>query len=165
MIRYSVNIQSNRYLQARAPLKGTIMFDSHGNFGRFQDRLELIFVDGTTAKRFAIVKPLMSIVGNREDYEALKPTAPYVPIHKKKRQPIEELISGEKPPALTDTVWAVTLPLYIIPKALETTLDIPIMKERHRLFRTFIPPELTAQTHARWFHMLLWAEEHQSRYE
>jgi helicase MOV-10 len=153
-------------LQVRAPLKGTITFDSHQNRGRFQDRLELIFLDVTTAKRFAIVKPLLSIVGNKEDYEALKPTAPYVPKHKKERDPIEELVPGEKPPAIADITWAFRLPPYRMPGALKTVLDMPNMKEKHRLLRFgFIPHELTPETHARWFHALLHAEEHQSRYE
>jgi helicase MOV-10 len=152
-------------LQVRAPLKGTITFDSHGDRGRFQDRLELIFLDMKTAKRFAIVKPLMSIVGNKEDYELLKPTAPYIPKHWKQRDPIDELVPGERPPAITDIKWRVKLPDYEMPEALKTVLGIPAKKEKHRLIRSLIPTELTVQTHSRWFHALLYAEEHQSRYE
>ncbi|PVF97087.1 P-loop containing nucleoside triphosphate hydrolase protein [Serendipita vermifera] len=160
---FSVNIQSNVYLSFRTPLKGTIIFDSQRNRGRFQDRLELVFLDARTSKRFAIVKPLLAIVGDQEDYELLKPTAPYVPRHKKQREAIKDLVSGEKPPALADIIWAIKLQPYEIPKGLKTILDMPDMKEKHRMLRSgFVPRELTAQTHARSFHVLLHTEEHQS---
>jgi helicase MOV-10 len=124
----------------------------------------LVFLDGLTSKRFTIVKPLLSIVGDKEDYELLKPTAPYIPKHKGQRDAVKELVPGEKPPALVDIIWAVKLQLYEIPKGLKTILDMPDMKEKHRMLRSgFVPRELTAQSHARWFHVLLHTEEHQSR--
>lgn len=150
-------------MSARTPLQGTVLFDSEGNRGRFQDRLELVFFDVTGQKQFAIVKPLFVIVGNKSDYEDLKPTAPYIPKKKIQREPVKELTHGERPPALAAVKWIKKLPAFDYPKALKTILDMPTMKEKIRLLRSgFVPRELSSASHARWFHVMLYIEEHQS---
>jgi helicase MOV-10 len=118
----------------------------------------------TNAKQFAIVKPLLSIIGDREDYEALKPITPYLTRRKKERDLIDVLVPGEKPPPITNIAWVFRLPDYKLPMTLENIFDIPNTKKKCQLIRSLIPPELTAQTHSRWFHTLLYAEEYQSGY-
>ncbi|KIM34476.1 hypothetical protein M408DRAFT_325872 [Serendipita vermifera MAFF 305830] len=160
---FSVNISTNVYLSSRTPLKGTVVFDSEGNRGRFQDRLELVLYDVPTQKQFAIVKPLSIIVGSRNDYEDLKPVAPYIPKKKIQREPVKEVVEGERPPAISAVKWVMKLPSYDYPKALKTILDMPTMKEKIRLLRSgFVPRELISASHARWFHVMLYIEEHQS---
>lgn len=163
---FAVGIPTNCYLSARRPLKGTITFDSQSHRGRFQDRLELIFYDATSQKQFAIVKSLLVIVGDADDYETLKPVAPYVSKRKKQRDPVHDVEPGERPPALAEIEWTVKLPKHEIPKSLQIILGMPTVKEKIRLIRSgFIPRQFSPETHARLFHILLHIEEHQSSYE
>jgi helicase MOV-10 len=74
--------------------------------GCFQDRVELTFYDPVHTKRFAITRKISAIVGNKEDYEAIKPTAPYTPKHKKVREKVGSVVEGPKPLAIAETVWA-----------------------------------------------------------
>lgn len=122
-----------------------------------------MFYDAVTLRKFAIVKTVSIIVGNKEDYEILKPIAPYVPKKKVQREPIKEITHGEPPEALAVVKWTSKLPTYDLPKALKTILDMPVVKERIRLLRSgFVPRELSSASHARWFHVMLFIEEHQS---
>lgn len=160
---FSVNISTKLYLNPATVLEGTVLFDSNGNRGRFQDRLELIFQDVTAQKKFAIVKTLTTIVGDAADYELLKPIAPYVPKVRRQREVIKELVEGEPPIAISHTKWAVKLHEYEPPKALKTILDMPDRDGKLKLLRAgFIPRSFVAQTHSRLFHILLYIEEHQS---
>jgi helicase MOV-10 len=122
-----------------------------------------MFYDAVTLRKFAIVKTITIVVGNRADYEALKPTAPYIPKKKVQREPVKEVTHGEPPEALAVVKWTARLMPYELPKALKTILDMPVVKERIRLLRSgFVPRELSSATHARWFHVMLFIEEHQS---
>jgi helicase MOV-10 len=160
---FSVNIPTNCYLSARTTLQGKISFDSHKHRGRYQDRLELVFYDVPHSKSFAIVKPLLVIVGDSQDYEMLKPIAPYIPNKRRQREAVNEVTAGERPPALAAIEWVVKLPAYDIPKSLKTILEMTTMKEKIRLIRSgFVPRQFTSESHARLFHVLLHIEEHQS---
>lgn len=130
--------------------------------GRFQDRLELTFYDSAHTKRFAVTRRLSAIVGNKEDYEAIKPTAPYVPKHKKVREQVGSIDEGPKPPAIASIVWAVKLGLYNINKNLERYLEMDDRKERLKCIRSMLPREITCETYARQFHTLLHIEEHKA---
>lgn len=139
------------------------MLNSGGDKGRFQDRLELMFLDITNNKRFAIVKPLISIVGDSDDYALLNPIAPYVPQTRRQREAVKELILGERPPAIAAVVWKTRLHQFDIPKALKTILDMPTLKEKIRLLGSgFVPKALEAQKHTLYFQRLLHMEEHKS---
>lgn len=145
------------------PIVGVVTFDSQENQGQFQDRLEIFFFDTLSRRRFAIVKPLSAIVGNKEDYELLKPIAPYEPLVISKREVIKEIIPGEHPPSAANAVWVRQLEQYKISKAFKTVLDMVSMGDKLRMIRAgFMPRQLTTETHARWFHALLHIEEHQS---
>lgn len=114
-------------------------------------------------KLFAIVKPLLAIVGDENDYEMLRPTEPYVPTKRRQREAVKDLTPGQRPPALAAIKWVTPLKEHDMPKALKTIMDLASMKEKIRLLRTgFVPRSLEPQTHARLFHVLLHAEEHQS---
>lgn len=148
------------------PLKGTVFFDSQGNRGRFQDRIELVFYDTDSRRQFAIVKPISVIVGNREDYEALKPIAPYVPRIILRKEPVIDIniTDGERPASISSVRWVKSLPQYHIPEALKWTLDLPSMGNKIKLLKSgFILGELSPDMHTKRFHTLLYMEEHQSK--
>jgi helicase MOV-10 len=114
-------------------------------------------------KRFAIVKPLMCIVGDSEDYAMLNPVAPYVPQTRRQREAVKELVLGEKPPTLATVIWVTKLKEFDIPKAMKTILDMPVLKEKTRLMKSgFVPRSLEPDTHTRHFHVLLHMEEQKS---
>jgi helicase MOV-10 len=160
---FALNIPTKRYILARTSLKGTVKFNSQGSRGRFQDRVELVFFNTVDQRQFAIVKPVHITVGNRSDYERLEPVSPYIPKKKTKREQEKNVIEGLRPPPIAAVEWVKPLPEYLIPKPLQTILDIPSMKDRRRLLQIgFVPPVLSSETHARRFHVLLHMEEHQS---
>ncbi|CAG7847798.1 Probable RNA helicase SDE3; AltName: Full=Silencing defective protein 3 [Serendipita indica DSM 11827] len=159
---FSVSM-ARQYIMPKIKAKGVITFESQGSLGRFQDRLELVFLDVVDRKKFAIVKPLLVIVGSQEDYDLLKPIAPYVPAARRKRETVQELVESTPPPAISRIQWTVRLLEYELQKGLKTILDTPSKEEKMRLLKSgFIPRTFSPQTHARLFHILLYIEEHQS---
>jgi len=130
--------------------------------GRFQDRIELSFYDPAHTKRFAITRRISAIVGDKEDYEAIKPTAPYVPKHKKVREKVGSIDEGPQPPAIAGISWVVKIGSYDIDKTLERYLNMDDWKERMKCIRSMLPREVTCETYARQFHTLLHIEEHKS---
>jgi len=132
--------------------------------GRFQDRLELSFYDSANSKRFAITRTLLCTVGNREDYEAIKPSAPYKPKHKKAREVVGSIDEGPKPPAIADIKWEVELKLYNVPNELDRVLNMSDWKAKIKSIRDYMPREFICETYARQFHTLLHIEEHKAAY-
>ena len=130
--------------------------------GRFQDRIELTFYDPVHTKRFAITRRISAIVGDKEDYEAIKPTAPYIPKHKKVREEVGSIVEGPTPSAIAEIKWAVKLGSYDINKDLERYLNMDDWKERMKCIRSMLPREVTCETYPRQFHTLLWIEEHKA---
>jgi hypothetical protein len=122
-----------------------------------------MFEDPQTQTRFAIVKPLMCIVGDAEDYTTLKPIAPYQARTRRQRDAIKEVILGECPAVLTTVPWVTRLKPFDMPKALKAILDMPILSEKIRAVKIgYVPPLLEANTHTRYFRALLHMEEQQS---
>ncbi|KZV99658.1 P-loop containing nucleoside triphosphate hydrolase protein [Exidia glandulosa HHB12029] len=142
-----------------------VTFDSQGTVGRFEDRLELTFQDVHLHQRFAIVRPVSCIVGNREDHDAIKPVAPYVPRVRSAVIPEHtlEIDEAPKPPALAAVRWVVRLPAYDIPPALE---EVIATSGRgwdliRRLKTDFLPSRLRTDSYTRFFQTLLHVEEAQ----
>ncbi|KIM34474.1 hypothetical protein M408DRAFT_325870 [Serendipita vermifera MAFF 305830] len=148
------------------PVKGKLIFGSQGNRGRFQDRIELIFYDTVSRRQFAIVKSTSIIIGNKGDYEALKPIAPYVPKTFSRKDPVkeEDITDGERPAPIATIKWVKKLLSYDISEAFSWILNMPSMPDKLRLLKSgFVPRELSPQTHAKVFHALLHIEEYQSK--
>jgi helicase MOV-10 len=157
-----VVVRTNEYLPPSV-LAGLIEFNSGGDRGRFQDQLELMFEDSRTGIRFAIVKPLMCIVGDDEDYELLCPIAPYVPKARVQREPVNEYVLGERPRVLSSMEWKVPLEEYKIPVPLRRALELTRERERLQTIRDqYMPRTFDASTHSFHFSRLLHVEEHQS---
>jgi helicase MOV-10 len=105
---------------------------------------------------------LLCTVGNREDYEAIKPSAPYKPRNKKARGAVGTIDKGIKPRAIADITWVVKLKEYDVPKGLERVLNMDDRKARTKSVRDYMPHEFTCETYARQFHTLLHMEEHKA---
>ncbi|KAH7105113.1 P-loop containing nucleoside triphosphate hydrolase protein [Auriculariales sp. MPI-PUGE-AT-0066] len=143
----------------------TVFIDFESTFlGRHEDRLELTFHDYSLHKRFAITRDIIAVIGSHEDYEAIKPIAPYVPkVRKSVATASLEIEEGPKPPALAEVKWVVKLSEYKIPKLLEQVIASTTRSQElvRRIRATFLPRDLDAETYSRFFRTLLHAEEAQ----
>ncbi|CAK5278901.1 unnamed protein product, partial [Mycena citricolor] len=136
------------------------MCQSHN--GRAQDRLELEFEDRQLGRRFVIMRTLAVIVGDRDDHENLRPSAPYVPRKRTARQPETNVVEGVAPPSLRVIRYVVVLPESPIPKALSAALATGTASSIVQNMRTvFLPPVLNSDAYPRHFKHLIWIEEHQ----
>jgi len=89
---FSVHFTANKIIYGQET-RLTISF-TQSYRGRYHDRAEILFEDTQLGKEFVIVRPLRVIVGSREDYAALRPTAPYVPRRRTNRPPATEVVPG-----------------------------------------------------------------------
>lgn len=143
----------------RRPTVGQIRFQEVHN-GRYDDRLELIFEDEALNQRFVIVRPLRAIVGNKADYELLKPRAPFVPRKRVTREVETDVLPGILPPALNAIPYAVKLAKSPIPKNLSDVLSTGSPRDAtQRVRRMFLPGAWDSSTYGRHFKHLIWAEE------
>lgn len=144
----------------RRPLTGQVKFRTPYP-GRYEDRVEILFEDQALFQRFAIVRPIKAIVGNKADYELLRPTAPYVPRKRTTRVPETDVLPGPPPPALEAIKYVVALGKAEIPKQLATALSSGSIAEiLGRVRRMFLPGTWDVSSYGRHFKHLIWVEEH-----
>ncbi|KAF8581297.1 P-loop containing nucleoside triphosphate hydrolase protein [Ramaria rubella] len=156
------DVQLPRRLHFQISFDLSVIFDPHEYPGRFQDRLEVVFLDINLQTQFVITRPLVAVVGSKADWDLVKPSAPYKPKRKGKQEPELEVIRGIKPPQIANITWVVDLPQAPVPKALENVLRNPKVKiVVESLKRTWLPSELDSETYGRHFKVLLHVEEAQ----
>lgn len=131
--------------------------------GRYEDRLELTFEDAQLRKRFVITRTVKVIVGDKAAYEQLKPSAPYKPRPRTSRKMINEndVIPGEKPPAMGVIPYVGRLPEAKIPQPLKTLLESSesVGKIVKQIKKIYIPQVVDSGNYGRFFKYLLWIEE------
>ncbi|KAF8630294.1 hypothetical protein AX15_003007 [Amanita polypyramis BW_CC] len=150
---------TNKDISPRSSIKLAITLKQM-HIGRYEDRLEMIFEDIQLKKRFLISRPISVIVGNAEDHEKLKATAPYIPRRRTERKPEKRIIEGVRPPALTAIPYVGTLPKAAIRPALLALLSRGSVEETvARLKTAYLPSVLDSETFARHFRTLIWIEE------
>ncbi|KAI5120593.1 hypothetical protein M0805_008071 [Coniferiporia weirii] len=158
-----------RTTRVKPSQKGAVVvtFDSRGERGRFEDRAELVFEDPSLKRRFSITRPLVAIVGVKEDYEALKARAPYVRPKRKLQEPIAEVTRGIPPPSIAAITWTVRLLEYKAPEALVRLAfnegEATPSQIATRVRTALLPDKLDKETYGRHFSMLLWIEEERAR--
>jgi helicase MOV-10 len=157
--RFAVGIAANTLVYGR-PVIGQAQFQSRHN-GRHQDRVEIVFEDESLGQRFAIVRSLQAIVGNKADHEQFKPKTPFVRKKKLTRVPETEIFEGVPPPALKAIPYVVTLARSEIPKQLSIALSTGSTSDIiGRIHRMFIPGAWDSSTYSRHFKHLIWIEEY-----
>ena len=120
----------------------------------------MTFEDVQLKKRFLISRAICVIVGNKEDHEKLKASAPYIPRRRTERKPEGRITEGIKPPVLTAIPYVTRLPEAAIPSGLLAMLSERSSKETvARLKRAYLPAVLDSETFARHFRTLIWIEE------
>lgn len=158
------NITLPMRLWFQKPITFTVTFDPHGFPGRSNDRLEIVFLDTTLQTQFVITRSLVAVVGSKADWELTKPSSPYKPKKRTKREPEKEVTSGIKPPQLADIKWVVDLPQALVPHDLEVLLEGPRMKDVvDTLKQTWLPGAFNSETYGRHFKILLHVEETQMK--
>ncbi|KAF8648915.1 hypothetical protein AX16_006137 [Volvariella volvacea WC 439] len=66
--------------------------------GHYSDRIQFTFRDLQLSSRFAIVRPIKAIVGNKAEFQHLQPTTPYAPRARTARPQAKEIVEGLAPP-------------------------------------------------------------------
>ncbi|ESK92581.1 rna helicase [Moniliophthora roreri MCA 2997] len=151
----------HRQLTPKKPIVLSITAQQ-GYVGRSEDRLVLIFEDGSSNTRFLIARTLSIIVGDVSDHQALQPKVPYTPKSSLKRQPETKVIPGEPAPKVGRVPWVVSLPKSAIPADLLGMLSNeqePLSSTITNIRNTFIPRTLNSATYSITFKYLLWIEE------
>jgi helicase MOV-10 len=164
--RFRVQLRggANQRLVRNSPVRLEVAFRQR-HLGRYEDRVDIVFDDAQAKQQFVIARPLRAIIGDRRDYELLRPRAPYVPRTQGRREPETEVVPGEAPESTNAIPWVVRLLRADIPKPLLTTLsDASSTDIMRNLRRVHLPPALTSETYSRHFTSLLWVEEHQMTY-
>ena len=133
--------------------------------GRYEDRLEMSFKDVRSNKTFFISRGVRVIIGDKEDHEQLKASAPYKPRSAVAKKPIRKIIEGEKPPTMTSIPYVKKLSPAPIPKRFQEALSEGSISELiEKLRRGFLPGTLDARSHTRYFKALLWVDEQRAEY-
>lgn len=147
-----------------SPAVLSVTFKAKHN-GRYDDRLELVFQNTTSNKKFMIARTYRAAVGNRTNHVVLRPSAPYEPYDPLLRAPIRVLIPAIPLPALNLIPWRGRLPLNPIPDLLrriltsnaQSRIDSDVQKH-------YMPGVLNEETHTKHFKALLWCEEFAMEY-
>lgn len=129
--------------------------------GQYEDVLEIVFHDLKNKRQFTITRRIRAIVGSSDDYERLKPKAPYVRPKTFLYERPKKIVRVVRPPTWSHTKWAVKLPDF---KALQDLIDAAFGPKPSAAIKPFIP-RLTLSNYAEFWQALLWIEEEKMRYE
>lgn len=143
-----------------------IQFTSHGQRGRFEDRLEFVLRDSNN-EVFVITRPLKAVVGN-DDLRALAPTVPYRRQRRARQRTAEQTtisIEEQNMPAVGLRVkYKRRLCHENIPHDMKHILSQGSMEERVNAFRDrFIPGRLNIASFEQYWSGLVRAELIQAR--
>jgi len=135
----------------------------HSYRGRYEDRADFIFEDVHLGRRFMISRTLRVIVANRVEHDTYRPIVPYVPRPRIDRRPMNEIVPGQKPPALMAITYVGELPQAYIPTELHKSLARfrSTSEAVAQIKKTFLPTLFNCRTYAPNFKHLLWIEEYQ----
>lgn len=128
--------------------------------GKFEDRIELVFIDAQVKQRFTIVRPMHAIVGNKAELDALAPITPYVRPTWKARATEGEVVEGIRPPGFSEIKWVFKLREHPVPQAVAAALRVEgLEKQVKQVKATILPHELNSKTYSRHWSALLHVEE------
>ncbi|KZV62178.1 hypothetical protein PENSPDRAFT_258235 [Peniophora sp. CONT] len=134
--------------------------------GHYDERLELVFEDIALRQRFFVIRVVKAIVGNRAEYEDMRPKAPYVPRSRTEREPEVDIVPGPAPESTSTQRWVAPLPGADIPKKLAAMLRIGSPdKILSDLKRTLLPPEINPDTYGRYWKYVIWIEEYRMEHD
>lgn len=143
-----------------APTSLPIQFNTTNMRGKFEDRIELVFIDAQVKQRFTIVRPMRAIVGNKAELDALAPTTPYARPTWQPRAAEGEVVEGIRPPGFSEIKWVYKLREHPVPAAVPAALRVGNLdKQIESVKTTILPRELNSKTYSRHWSALLHLEE------
>ncbi|KAF9057134.1 RNA helicase [Panaeolus papilionaceus] len=165
-VKFSVHLRGNsKRIDKTRPRTLAVVFHP-SDPGHYEDVLELLFFHLDNGKRFIITRNVEAVVGNREDHEQLRPTAPYQRQNVPRYNLSEPIIPSLRPPAWTQTVWADRLPLFPLPaKLIEAVYGANVKNPKQAVgaARRLMPSVFNSNTYGKWFQNLLYWEEERVR--
>ncbi|KAJ7074967.1 P-loop containing nucleoside triphosphate hydrolase protein [Mycena belliarum] len=146
----------------------TLSVQFHPAFdGKYDDVLELIFLDTATRTRFLITRKLGAVVGSEADYEQLKPKSAYA---RRKFAPFQfdgPIISSLRPPTWGPVKWTSKLLEFKSPaKLIQAAFgehSRANTKSVLQAVRSFLPSSFTVNTYGQHFQVMLYIEDEQMR--
>ena len=123
--------------------------------GRYEDTLELTFLDLSRGERFVITRPVLAVVGSKDDYELLKPTAPYVRPKTSRHDKPKKVVEVNRPNVWSHTRWSVNLPEFHAPHDL---IDAAFGRNPSAAIQPFIPT-FDLEHYGQFWQALVWIEE------
>ncbi len=164
--RFSVAITpTSEFIHRARPHKILVTF--HPSYaGRFEDTLELVFINIVNRRRFVIQRKISATVGSRADHEYLAPKAPYTPRKRRNIKLDGPVKRSLRPPTWTPTKWISKLPQFEVPQNLVQAVYTEkgyLKRSARRDVKRFMPSSLNIETYAQHFQTMLYLEEEQKK--
>ncbi|KAG7441339.1 RNA helicase [Guyanagaster necrorhizus] len=164
-VKFSVTITpASKFIRSARPHKVSVTF--HPSYaGRFEDTLELVFINIVKRHRFVIQRQVFATVGCRADHEHLAPKAPYT---RRKRRNIKldgPIKRSLRPPTWTPTKFS-KLPQFNVPKNLIQAVYTEkgyVKRSAKQDVKRFMPSSFTISKYAQHFQTMLYLEEEQKK--
>ncbi|KAH6887860.1 RNA helicase [Coprinopsis sp. MPI-PUGE-AT-0042] len=139
-----------------------------GYEGKYEDTLELVFIHLDLKRTFLITRDVTATVGDREDHEQIRPSAPYTGPRVAPRFRINpsQIIASLRPPTWTKTPWKDRLPEYKVPQRLiEVAFDTKTRNKNtiRTNVKQLMPAAMNLHTYSIWWQTLMYLEEEQTR--
>ncbi|KAJ3573071.1 hypothetical protein NP233_g2668 [Leucocoprinus birnbaumii] len=131
--------------------------------GRYENTLELVFVELTPRNVFLITRKVFATVGDPELHDHIRPDEPYTRDRGPAINLTGRILPGSRPPQWTKTHWAEKLPKYDVPPYVIEAAFGKNAGNAVQNVRRLMPQTLNIQTYGEWFQYLLYVEEEQMR--
>jgi len=161
-LSFSIEISGiQRTILPKQPIRFLLAL-RHAYRGRYEDRADFIFEDVHLGQRFMVSQTLRVIIANRAEHDTYRPLVPYAPRARIDRRPMNEIVPGEKPPAVMAITYVGRLPQADIPTELHKALARfrSTSEAVAQIKKTFLPALFDCRTYALSFKYLLWIEEY-----
>ncbi|KAJ3553464.1 hypothetical protein NP233_g12636 [Leucocoprinus birnbaumii] len=166
--------EPDRFFTARLKGRSKLMFPNSkprtvrirfaaSDVGRYENTLELVFVELTPRNVFLITRKVFATVGDPELHDHIRPEEPYTRDRGPAINLTGRILPGSRPPQWTKTHWAEKLPKYDVPPYVIEAAFGKNAGNAVQNVRRLMPQTLNIQTYGEWFQYLLYVEEEQMR--
>lgn len=131
--------------------------------GRYEDTLELVFVQLYPRATFLITRKLVAAIGDPELHDRLRPEAPYTRNRGPTMNLTGKIVPSTRPPEWTKTNWSERLPKYEVPTYVIEAAFGKQAGNAVQNVRRLMPQVFNTQSYGTWFQYLLYVEEEQMR--
>ncbi|KAJ7154607.1 RNA helicase [Mycena filopes] len=166
--RFQVTLAGkSRWLNHNQARTVSAEFHPSSDDGKYEDVLELVFLDILSKQRFLITRKLCAVVGSQDDYQQLKPKSAY---QRRKLAPFQfdgPIIRSLRPPTWGPIKWTSRLDEYKSPDPLiQAAFDGHAGSSTRKILeavKQFLPDVFSLNTYADHFQAMLYIEDEQMR--